>query len=110
MIHNRIIQALGVASIMTASGCGGDNGSAPHQSSYSVTAIDGYLRNAEIWLDMNGNFTKDNGEPSAFTGERGRAELDVTGIDTPEQYSVVARAIAGKTVDEDSVDGEPVTT
>ncbi|MFA0625338.1 hypothetical protein AB4571_15780 [Vibrio breoganii] len=115
MKHNRIMQALGLASVVFVAGCSDDGETstpvvtAP-QASYSVTAIDGYLRNAEVWLDLNGNFARDDGEPSAITGEGGRAELDVTDIDTPEQYSVVVRAIAGETVDEDTPDGTPITT
>ncbi|GLT13553.1 hypothetical protein [Vibrio algivorus] len=82
-----------------------DNGGA-ESSSYSVTAIDGYLRGAQVWLDLNGNFKLDIGEPSANTGNGGKADLDTTGIDNPEQYSVIVQAIKGETVDEDTITDE----
>ncbi|MCF7352787.1 hypothetical protein [Vibrio sp. CK2-1] len=75
-------------------------------SSYSVTAIDGYLRGAQVWLDLNGNFQLDIGEPSAVTGEGGKADLDTSEVDNPEQYSVIVQAIKGETVDEDTITDE----
>jgi len=67
-----------------------------------LTAIDGYLQNAQVWLDLNKNFIWDTGEPKATTGAGGKATLDVTGIDNPESYPIVVKAIKGKTVDEDT--------
>jgi hypothetical protein len=34
----------------------------PQSSTYSITAIDGYLRNAGVWLALNRNSTKDPDE------------------------------------------------
>lgn len=62
---------------------------------------DGYLRNAEVFLDMNGNYQWDEGEPKTMSGERGRYSLQVSSGDAG-QYPVVCRVIANQTVDEDT--------
>lgn len=115
MQRNKITLALGLVLV----GCGGDDGGSPPPVSpsepttpqsevYSVTAIDGYLQNAQVWLDLNSNFLLDAGEPQARSKEGGVANLDVTDIDNPEQYSVIVQAIAGETVDEDTIsDSQP---
>ncbi|RTZ15550.1 hypothetical protein EJ063_10725 [Vibrio aquaticus] len=106
---NAISLALSLASAVTLSGCNDDSStssttpSTPSANSYSVTAIDGYLRNARVWLDLNGNYVLDEGEPNALSGIGGVADLDVTNIANPEQYPVVVQAIAGQTEDEDDL-------
>lgn len=107
MKKNPLVIALGLSSSIGLVGCGGsdDNSSsstATPATSYSVTAIDGYLQNAQVWLDLDKDFQLDANEPSATTGAGGKASLDVTGIENPEQYPVVVRSIKGKTVDEDT--------
>jgi hypothetical protein len=98
---NPLVLALGLFPLV---GCGGGDESPPvTQSIYSVKAIDGYLRNAQVWLDLNGNYQLDGKEPSALSGEGGAAMIDVTGIENPQQYSVVVKAVAGQTIDEDSI-------
>lgn len=88
-------------------GCGGGGSSSSPAATvepstkYNVTAIDGYLNNAQVWLDLNNNHQLDANEPSATSGKGGKATLDVTGIANPEQFSVVVRAIKGTTIDED---------
>lgn len=72
----------------------------PIFSSYDLTAIDGYLKNADIWLDINGNGLLDSGEPSTTTGDGGRATLQIPSDITAEDYSVVVIAKAGITIDE----------
>ena len=120
---NAITLALGLASVVGLSGCNDDDttvssttpsetpstpsdtpSSPAETTKYSVTAIDGYLRNARIWLDLNGNYVLDDGEPNAISGEGGVADLDVTNVDNPEQYPVVVQAISGQTIDEDEPD------
>ena len=98
-----LIIALGLSSTMGLAGCNSssdsiDNTEAP--ATYNVTAIDGYLKNAQVWLDLNENNQHDAGEPQAITGDGGKATLDVTGIENPELYPLIVRAIKGKTVDE----------
>ncbi|WP_305368515.1 hypothetical protein [Photobacterium leiognathi] len=110
-----LIVAMGFATV-PLSGCGGGDSdgeisktkdpipeSAVTSDVYSVKAVDGYLRNAEVWLDINGNSLHDKNEPFTISKDGGVADLDVSGIDNPEQYSVMVKAIAGKTVDEDTV-------
>jgi|GEM_PF-2533409 len=98
-----LIIALGLSSTMGLAGCNSssdsiDNTEAP--ATYNVTAIDGYLKNAQVWLDLNKNNQHDAGEPQAITGDGGKATLDVTGIENPELYPLIVRVIKGQTVDE----------
>lgn len=95
---------LGVALVALSgalAGCGGGGGSTVAGSSaVSGIVADGYLRNAEVFLDMNGNYQWDASEPKTLSGQGGAYSLNVS----PEhigKYPVVVRAIAGQTVDED---------
>ncbi|MEZ9322252.1 hypothetical protein AB4161_18100 [Vibrio sp. 10N.286.51.E5] len=103
MKKNPLTIVLGLSASVSLVGCfdDSDTDSSSDTSSYSVTAIDGYLRDATIWLDLNKNYVLDSGEPTATSGEGGVAELDVSGINNPSQYPVVVQAIAGQTIDED---------
>ncbi|CDS97985.1 hypothetical protein [Vibrio coralliirubri] len=103
MKKNPLTIVLGLSASVSLVGCfdDSDTDSSSDTSSYSVTAIDGYLRDATVWLDLNKNYVLDSGEPTATSGEGGIAELDVSGIDNPSQYPVVVQAIAGQTIDED---------
>lgn len=125
--------------VLALAGCGGDD--APERpvdgrdidgvsnqtlGSYPGRVIDGYLRNARVWLDLDGDFqhssepvtvtlesgievTVDEGEPTAMTGAGGRFELDTTGLIRdpleapnldPRDYPLVAVAIPGTTEEE----------
>lgn len=105
---NRIAVALGLTSAIVMVGCDGgssDSTTSTTSTVYSVKAIDGYLRNAKVWLDINRDFLHDEGtEPSALTGVGGVAELDVSGIENYQDYQLVVHAIAGETIDEDTID------
>ncbi|WP_117235029.1 hypothetical protein [Vibrio maerlii] len=116
MKANKIAVALGLVGTIGLYGCGdsggGSSGSVVDDGAaqtYTVKAIDGYLQNAKVWLDINRNFLLDDGEPTTTSGEGGVAKLDVSGIAEPEQYPVVVQAIAGQTVDEDEPDA-PITS
>ncbi|WP_020676372.1 Ig-like domain-containing protein [Geopsychrobacter electrodiphilus] len=88
-------------------GGGGDTGSGSGivANTGSVTVLngqvaDGYLTNARVFLDRNGNRRQDNDEPWTNSGAQGRFSLDIQ----PGEgglYPVVAEIIAGVTVDED---------
>ncbi|WP_323752935.1 hypothetical protein [Marinobacter sp.] len=93
---------------------------------YSGRAIDGYLRDARVWLDLDGDgqyspgpldialangetHTLENGEPSAMTAAGGRFELDISELDVlgslgkdldPRDYPLYALALPGKTLEE----------
>ncbi|WCE28793.1 hypothetical protein [Vibrio sp. SCSIO 43137] len=81
-------------------GCGSDSNTATDENSATTTikAIDGYLVNAEVYVDRN-----NNGEPEADeklasnTGENGEIALSRS----DSQYPVIVRAIAGSTYDKD---------
>jgi len=102
---------MGVAKVVAAvsltallAGCGG--GSATPTAVSGVVA-DGYLVNAVVFLDRNGNYLWDEGEPKTTTGPGGVYSLQVAPQDVG-QFPVVVSAVAGQTVDEDT--GLPVTT
>ncbi len=97
-----------------------------HPNTYSGVAIDGYLRNAFVWLDLNNNKRLDTctldyadkltsgvcePEPSAVTGEGGKFSLDLTAwqerraalnqaLLDPKKYPLALLAIPGATIDE----------
>ncbi|WP_017220531.1 hypothetical protein [Moritella dasanensis] len=104
-----LVVALGLSSSITLIGCGGSDdpvvtaSAAPAVApvSYSVKVIDGYLQNAQVWLDVNGNKLLDLNEPTALSGAGGIATLDVTNIVNPQQYAIYAKIILGQTVDVD---------
>ena len=88
-------------------GCGG-SGSSGHSTTppstntsktLDVKAIDGYLKGAQVWLDVNGDGLLTTGEPTATTDATGKATLDVTAIATPADYRVLVQAIANQTED-----------
>ncbi len=95
------------ASVLVAVGCHDDNTSksdidTAETRTYHAKVIDGYLRGARVWLDLNHNFQLDEGEPNALSQERGVVELDVTSIDgNPQDYPLVTRVIKHQTIDED---------
>lgn len=104
------VMALGLTSSLALFGCNENSelvesstetDTGTEATSYSVKAIDGYLRGALVWLDINGNHKLDDGEPNATTGEGGTATLDTTGITSPESYPLVVKSIANETIDED---------
>ncbi|MCW8860081.1 MAG: Ig-like domain-containing protein [Deltaproteobacteria bacterium] len=71
----------------------------------SGNVADGYLRDARVFLDRNGNRLYDNGEPTAQSGNGGLYSLEVNPGEG-ELYPVIVEVIAGQTVDEDT--GVPV--
>lgn len=124
--------------IFTLSGCGGESDQLPvdgrdfdgddysQQTHYTGKVIDGYLQNARVWLDMDGDsqytpgpltITLENGsevvlpsgEPTAMSGAGGVFSLDISELDIdpgigPDlkavDYSLYALAIPAKTLEE----------
>ncbi|GFO68676.1 lipoprotein [Geomonas limicola] len=99
-----------VAGLMA--GCGGSGGSAgttgstgtPAGSSLAAVSgkvADGYLVNATVFMDKNGNYQPDAGEPTATTDANGNYTLTVDPADVG-QYPIVAMAVQGVTIDKDT--------
>ncbi|MGP4845634.1 hypothetical protein ACTXGQ_15970 [Marinobacter sp. 1Y8] len=100
----------------------------PSVGTYSGRVIDGYLKNARVWLDLDGDYQYDSnqvevtvgqnpertiviasGEPTAMTGDGGVFSLDMTPFSldpetsaelNPADYPLVAVAIPGVTEEE----------
>ncbi|MBP9569683.1 MAG: hypothetical protein KBE13_06035, partial [Aeromonadaceae bacterium] len=89
-----------VAVSAALTGCGGDDNNESTSTTLQATAIDGYLRNALVWLDVNGNNQLDSDEPNGRSGEGGKVTLDVSGVENPSSYRLLVQAIVGETVDE----------
>ena len=70
-------------------------------TSFSGSAMDGYLCRATVFLDLNDNGTFDAGEPNATTSETGTFTLSAT-QEQINTYKVVVVAVAGTTIDQDS--------
>ncbi|UGA53926.1 hypothetical protein [Vibrio sp. VB16] len=110
MKRNRLSIALGLIGTSALMGCGDSDSASTSPTppstttpsvitTYDVTAIDGYLQNANVWLDLNSNYLLDDAEPSVRSGGGGVAKLDVSGIENYEDYPIVVQAIAGETID-----------
>ena len=89
-----------VASALVLTGCGGgggsSSGSGSSASTFSITAIDGYLQNAEVRADTDGDNDCDP-DVIAETLEGGKANISINYQDK----TICIKAIAGKTIDED---------
>ena len=103
---------------------------------YTGKAIDGYLINARVWLDMDGDgqhtpgpmtialengaeVVLDAGEPTAMSGENGDFSLDVAELKQdpevgpdldPRDYPLHALALPGKTLEQTPVGNVAVTS
>ena len=95
--------SLAICSVLAGCGGNGSSGqSTPPPSiskSLDVRAIDGYLKGAQVWLDLNSDGLLTTGEPNATTDATGKATLDVTAIATPTDYRLLVQAIANQTED-----------
>lgn len=100
----------------------------PTNEPYAGRVIDGYLQNARVWIDLDGDYqydvgpvdvpldsnpertiTLEGGEPTAMTGPGGRFTLDVSAFEIdpsvgpnldPRTFPLVAVAIPGVTEEE----------
>ncbi len=109
MFHDKRKLTAGLISAvaLVLTGCGGgsssgsDSGSGSESGS-SITAIDGYLTNANVYLDANANGLLDPEEQTAGaigqTGAQGVFVLD----DQYAESGLLVQAVAGQTIDSDS--------
>jgi hypothetical protein len=67
----------------------------------SGKVADGYLAGATVFLDKNGNYQQDAGEPATTTDANGIYALIIDSADAGK-YSIVAMAIKGQTTDKDT--------
>src|SRR5690606_24892351 len=79
---------------------------------YSGQVLDGYLRHAVVWIDLNNNRAKDPDEPSVETGSAGRFTFTKTDlgcgedskpyscVSRPKAYPLGVEVEAGQAVDE----------
>ncbi|MBN7771539.1 hypothetical protein KUV44_13395 [Marinobacter daepoensis] len=112
-----------------------DGVSYSERAPYQGRVIDGYLKEARVWLDIDGNgqYTSgpvtvdlgngnahvlENGEPTVFSVSGGRFSLDVSPLDVdsskgadldPRDYPLYALAIPGQTLEERVYGDEPVS-
>jgi hypothetical protein len=82
-------------------GCGGGGSSSAAPATLSGAVADGYLAGATVFLDRNGNYLLDAGEPTATTDANGAYTLTVDAADVGN-YPIVAIAIKDVTVDKDT--------
>ncbi len=90
--HSLIASALAMA----LTGCGSDSSNSNNNST-TITAIDGYLYNAEVYVDRNENGVADTDEKIGTTAQDGTFAIS----EKDAQYDRIIRAIAGITSDSD---------
>lgn len=79
-------------------GCGGGGSSPATTTSVSGKVADGYLVGATVFLDKDGNYQLDVGEPSTTTDANGAYTLNVDPADVGK-YPLLAIAIKGQTIE-----------
>jgi hypothetical protein len=79
----------------------GTGGTGSIAKSISGTVADGYLVNATVFLDKNGNYQLDAGEPFTTTDANGAFTLKVDPTDVGK-YPIVALALKGVAIDKDT--------
>lgn len=109
---NRILRSaflFGVSSLVLT-GCGGSGGgSASTAAALGGLAMDGYLQNATVCLDINLNGTCDANEPTTTTDANGAYSLTPPSTAVAKTAPVLVVAKAGVTVDSDTGTAVPNT-
>jgi len=102
-MKRQLLAAASLIMVGLVAGCGGSSTAPANSSTSAITGkvADGYLVGASVFLDKNGNYQLDTGEPSATTDENGAYTLTVDAADVG-LYHIVALAIQGVTVDKDT--------
>ena len=100
-MNKRILAAASLVVAGLVAGCGSSSTSTPAAATVAGKVADGYLENASVFLDKNGNYRLDAGEPSDTTDVNGAYALTVDAADVG-QYLIVALAVADVTIDSDN--------
>lgn len=93
-------------------GCGGGGSSStttpeptppvdinPEPTVLTVTAVDGYLQNARIYIDLNENYMFDEVEPSGMSDTAGQVTFTLTEVAEGLIKPIIVEAIEGQTID-----------
>jgi hypothetical protein len=98
-----LVTAATLLAVGLIAGCGSGTGTPTTSASTSVTGkvADGYLVNATVFMDKNGNYMLDAGEPSTTTDANGAYMLTIDPADMGK-YPIVALATKGMTIDMDN--------
>lgn len=99
-MHKVVCQAAIPILLLALSGCGSESESESDVNSQLVTvkAIDGYLKNAKVYVDRNADNIADDNEFIGDTDREGKINLNV---DDHTSYNLIVQAIAGVTSDSD---------
>jgi hypothetical protein len=100
-MKKQVLAVIGIISALSLAGCGSGGGSNSSLTAVSGKVADGYLVGATVFLDKNGNYQLDAGEPSAITDANGAFALTVDPADVG-RYPIVAIATKGVTIDKDT--------
>lgn len=94
MINKKTFLAASVVLALTA--CGSSE-SGSGESSTKLTAIDGYLTNAELWIDTNDNLELDAGDTQLADNSDENGQFTLTA--EQQGHAVFIKAISGQTID-----------
>ncbi|HJV67159.1 MAG TPA: hypothetical protein VJ550_15610 [Geomonas sp.] len=103
-MKKQLLAAASLIMVSALAGCGGGSGSGSTVSGVAAVSgkvADGYLVNATVFMDKNGNYQLDAGEPSTTTDANGNYTLTVNAADLG-RYPIVAMATQGMTIDKDT--------
>lgn len=94
------VSLLAASVAIALSGCGGSDGGSSDSvapGGIVITAIDGYLENAQVWVDTNNNLKLDSEDKQLESNTNANGEITL-----PNEYkdkAVFIKAIAGQTID-----------
>jgi hypothetical protein len=100
-MKKHIVTIAAALSVGLIAGCGGGGSTQATSTSVSGAVADGYLAGATVFLDKNGNYMWDEGEPKTVTDANGAYTLTVDPADVGK-YPIVALALKGVTTDSDT--------
>ena len=103
MFNKKAVSTLSITIALILAGCGGNDSDGTSSSDgtsdagKSITAIDGYLSAADVYVDRNENTVADTDEYLGLTDDSGVFVIP----ESDSEYDVIIKAIAGQTSDSD---------